>query len=195
MPVSSGNCKAFCICASLLTTNARRQSIKTLAVDVREEAFASRASSFYWLFFSGGPPRPCACAPGSSDVAEGVHGCSLAVRGPWNRVGGCPACWIERLACGAARRRRGLPRGDAAKLCVLCYPGSAAERLRPLPMVLPRGEGLRRGVGRARTAVAHDVPRRAPGRAALSLLPRLAKRAPRRSNLARIVCRSSPDGR
>ena len=45
----------------------------------------------------------------------------------------------------------GLPRGDAAKLGVLCYPGSAAELL---PMVLPRGEGLRRGVGRARTAVA-----------------------------------------
>ena len=43
-----------------------------------------------------------------------------------------------------------------------------AELLRPLPMVLPQGRGLRRGVGRARTAVASCVPREPPERAALS---------------------------
>ena len=57
----------------------------------------------------------------------------------------------------------GLPRGDAAQLGVLCYPGPAAELLRPLPMVLPRGRGLRRGVGRARPAVASHVPRERQG--------------------------------
>ena len=55
-----------------------------------------------------------------------------------------------------------------ARLWVLCYPGSAAELLRPQPMVLPQGRGLRRGVGRARAASCVDVPRDEPGRAALS---------------------------
>ena len=72
-----------------------------------------------------------------------------------------------------------------------CYP--AAELLRPLPMVLSQGRGLRRASARARTAVASArVPRRRESGAEFccpqgagsrdgSLRPRTLRRSPRRT--------------
>ena len=64
----------------------------------------------------------------------------------------------------------------------------------PLPMVLPRERGLRRGVDRARPAVASCARTARRARESGAEFAAHKVRAPRRSNLAYNSSDSSPDG-